>query len=320
MLQLNIPERIHFCSNFKEIAGELNLTSGDLILTSQYLYSKHLNDNTSAGKIITFAGNGSKICDEKKITPLMPEIPPGIKRVIAFGEASIQNYAKLIRTKYYAALPLILISSICEAGNELLNHVFVQKESPVSYQTAAADAIYLYTEIPETSQLHAFIAGSIDTLIYASETFIHELATEHSLLFSREALRLLISNYRKIVFRNQHLNNELVRNFLLAGNYTGIARKMTDTSLLEPLYQNPDETGSASCHLRLLIFIHLFRRSVFTTPTGRIQEYLSYMASLLECSRSNVYPELLNLVKCILPPSDTKNVKLPPHLYEIENL
>lgn len=324
MLQLRIPEKVYLCQSFEEVENEFQFTEGDFILTSPALSKKYLKSKYSGLKILTAENVSEHICESDILSSFQEHIPESSKRIIVFGSSALINYGKLLHknfAKEHKKIPLILVSFLCDAGGEMLSRVTLanSKDGSLSeINTLPADSVCLYPEVPSSDMVYPFIAGTINSLIYASETFIHEMATSHTLLFSREALRLLISSYRKIVFQNAKLDADLCQSFLLAGNYTGIAREHTKESLFEPLFEKLSSDIRDNCHIRLLIFIHLFRKHVFTAPTGQIQEYLSYMSTLLECRRSNVYPELLNLVKCVLPPSG--ELHLPPHLDEIEKL
>lgn len=324
MLQLHIPEKVCLYQSFEEAENELHFSHGDLILTSSVLAKRYLKSSDCSLLVITADKDLHDVCKSKTFLSLKKQIPDGIKRLIVWGSSTLLDYGKLLYAdllKKNKKIPFILISYQCDAGSEMLTRVTLEDSTDHTLSgehTTPADYVCLYPEIPDSDKMDSLIEGTINSLIYASETFIHEKATNHTLLFSREALRLLIKSYRRIVFQNAKPDVELCQNFLLAGNYTGIAREHIKESLLEPLFQKLSPDIRDNCHIRLLIFIHLFRRHVFTAPTGRIQEYLSYMSSLLGCSRSNVYPELLNLVKCVLPPSGELN--LPPHLHEIEKL
>lgn len=324
MLQLHIPEKVCLYHSLDEAEREFHFSDGDLVLTSSVLAKKYMKSEHPRFKILTMDKDLHGICRSRTFLSLQKQIPDDTKRLIVLGSPALLDYGKLIHTDFLEhnrQISLILISFLCDAGSEMLTRVTLENSADHTLSeihAAPADHICLYPQTPGSDTIDSFIAGTINTLIFASETFIHENATNHTLLFSREALRLLIKSYRKIVFQNTKLDTDLCQNFLLAGNYTGIAREHIKESLLEPLFQKLSPDIRDNCHIRLLIFIHLFRRHVFTAPTGRIQEYLSYMSSLLDCRRSNVYPELLNLVKCVLPPSGELN--LPPHLHEIEKL
>lgn len=323
MLQLYIPTKVHLCETWDEAAEELNFSAGDLLLVSASS-KQYWKKQYPFVKILALDSEYTHVCSSRLYSELLRQVPEGTKRILGLGDSSILNYAKLLHNDYFCnnrQIPLILITSMCDAGSEMLTRVTIQDTGSGEFSnilTTSADAIYLYLSPLRSDDLYKMIAGSVNSLIYSSETFIHEEATSHTMLFSREALRLLISSYRKIVFQNKDMDAGLCRSFLLAGNYTGIAREQIKESQLQTLYEKLSPDIQNNYHIRLLIFIHLFRKQVFAAPTGRIQEFLSYMSSLLDCRKSNVYPELLNLVTCVLPPDESGG--LPLHLHEIERL
>jgi 4-hydroxybutyrate dehydrogenase len=191
-------------------------------------------------------------------------------------------------------------------GSEVTNIAILQLKAKMIKMDLATDELYADSAviIPELLQclpFKAFATSSICTLSHAIESYLSPRATEHTRIFSMKAIEIILRGLKKIVELGRDARRELLNEFLLAGNYSGIAFGnigcLAIHAMSYPLSAIYNVPYGEANHLMFTEMFTLYQRK---NPNGEIKELNKFLAYLLECDKDKVCKKILILLNNII--------------------
>jgi len=184
---------------------------------------------------------------------------------------------------------------------QLLN--LLQKIQKLGLQTDEefADYAVLIPELLDGLPFKFFATSSIDALIHAIESFVSPKANSFTEMYSEKAIRLILNGYLEIAEEGQEARFSLMKDFLLASTYAGIAFGNAGCAAVHAMSM----PFSGAHHVphgeaNYVIFTGVFNAYNFLQPEGKMQKLNSILAEVLSCGMENVYEKLETLLNTIL--------------------
>ena len=332
MQQFRIVPTIMLVDTCKEFCESFQIGRGDLILTNPTYFEGCLDKYVNDAAVVYLKKYGAGEPTDIMVEALYHDIRNiPFKRLIAIGGGSIIDVAKLLvqetvlpledlfdkKIPAKKAKELVIVPTTCGTGSEVTSVSVIEltcKNTKMGLQTDEefADKAVLIPELLENLPSKFFATSSIDALIHAIESFLSPKATPFSEMFSRQAIQMILSGYRKIVKEGAKAQKANIRDFLLAATYAGIAFGNAGCAAVHAMsmpfsgaYHVPH--GEAN----YVIFTGVFKAYNRLAPEGKIRILNEMLAELLECDECVVYEQLENLLDKIL-------TKKPLHEYGVK--
>lgn len=322
MKQFGIVPKIIQFETTKEFVKEFKIGRRDLIFTSRSIYDKYLVDCTSGAAVIFCRNYGVGEPSDEMVEKINQDIK-GIEydRVFAIGGGTIIDVAKLIALKQFSPVldifdgkieikkckKLIFVPTTCGTGSEVTNISILELKSRHTKMGLAVDALYgdyavLVPELLSTLPMKFFATSSIDALIHAIESYTSPNADSFTQLFSKQAMKLILTGYQEIVQKGDEIRITRMGDFLTASTYAGIAFGNAGCAAVHAMsyplgaaYHVPH--GEAN----YAIFTQVYKTYQKLKPEGCIQELNEFLGEILGCDPSEVYDVIEKLLNKILP-------------------
>ena len=244
MRQLTLKPEIFSFDMFAEFAQEFQIGPEDLIITNEYILGDYLKTGALKASVYFQERCGMGEPSDQMVQQMYEEISnlPPYRRVIGIGGGTVLDLSKLFALKhcdqieqlFQREIPIekekevILIPTTCGTGSEVTNIsilAFVEKQMKLGL---AADELYadkavLIPEFLEHLPYQVFAASSVDALIHAMESSLSPKATPYTKLFGYRAMEMILQGYQTIALQGEEARIPLLKTFLLASNYAGIA-------------------------------------------------------------------------------------------------
>ncbi|MDD3569594.1 MAG: 4-hydroxybutyrate dehydrogenase [Lachnospiraceae bacterium] len=296
--------------NFLE---EYSFTSKDLVFISGSVYRKHFENRFSDAKVIFHSDYGKGEPSNHLVDAILADVClADYNRVIAIGGGTIIDVAKLLALKevqpvmdlFDKDLPatkereLILVPTTCGTGSEVTNVSILEiverkTKLGLAVDPLFADTAVLIPELISDLPFSVFATSSIDAFIHAIESFISPKATPFSMMYSKEAMKMIIKGYKKIVENGKDYFKVLSEDFLIASCYAGIAFGNAGTGPVHAMsYPLSGAYHVAHGEANYVFFTMVFKTYQALKPKGRITELNSLLAEILCCASDEVYSEL----------------------------
>lgn len=306
----------------KAFAEEYKLGKGDFILASRSVYKTYFEPLGIEAHVEYKNKYGAGEPTDLMIDALLADFRrTGCKRIIAIGGGAVIDMAKILvlEGEYSAeqifkreaplkkAHTLIAVPTTCGAGSEVSNVSITELTSIHSKLGLADDSIYADEAvlIPEllTNLPYGFFATSaIDALIHAIESYVSPRANLYTRMFSRQAMKMIVSGFRQILERGAEYRLELLDDFLTASNLAGIAFGNAGTGAVHamsyPLSGVYHVTHGEANYQFLTAVFGIYQR---LNPDGILKEVNGFLAGLLGCAGEQVYTELEHLLDQVIP-------------------
>jgi 4-hydroxybutyrate dehydrogenase len=318
MEKFKIQTEIEKYNNFDEFIKLNPIEENDLIVTSEHLFNRFIKRDDVHVIFTKHYGEGEPT--DVMIENIRKDMPKTTKRIIAFGGGTIIDIAKFLTIDMDGTITDVLMNNIefkkvrtlyvipttCGTGSEVTNVAITELIELKTKKGLANDKIYpekavLISECVESLPYHFFATSSIDALIHAIESFLSPKASVMSKLFSKEAIHLILTNYRNVISVGKDNWNQYADEFLVASTYAGIAFGNAGTAAVHALsyplggtYHIPH--GEAN----QLMFAVVFRKYKELNPSGRLQELEAILANELEVSKEEGLTSLYETMDAIL--------------------
>lgn len=327
MKQLMLNSTIYKYEDCKTFCREFRLGKGDLIITNKNIYDNYLKYNVNEAAVIFRENYGSGEPSDEMVEAMYENIRRiSYERVIAIGGGAILDIAKLFALKsiypvkdlYNNKLEiikekeLILIPTTCGTGSEVTNISILElKEKNIKIGLTSeelyADSAVIIPELLNQLPIDVCISSSINAFSNAVESYLSTRATSYTKTFSLRAIEIIVTGCKKIVKEGVEAKNDILEEFLLASNYSGIAISNTGFGTVHAM-SYPLE---ARCHIphreaNYVVFIQVFKTYQKINPDGQIKELNKFLANLLECADDTVYDEIEVLLDNLI---DKKHLK-----------
>ncbi|MDD6861383.1 MAG: iron-containing alcohol dehydrogenase, partial [Megasphaera elsdenii] len=165
-----------------------------------------------------------------------------------------------------------------------------------------ADKAVLISQLLKTLPFKVFATSSIDALVHAVESALSPDSSASFRVFSYNAIELILKGYLQIRDHGPEARIPLMKDFLLASNWAGIAFSVPGCAAVHAMsyplgakYHVPHGesnyamfTGVMNCYMSI-------------KSDGEIAKLNRFIADILGCEPENVYAELEKLLNVILP-------------------
>jgi 4-hydroxybutyrate dehydrogenase len=246
LYRFQLKPTLYEFKTFQEFAEHFRLGPEDVIFTEKQHYERYLRDRVSCRFLFQDdygLGEPSDVVIDKILQDIRGQ---NIRRVIGIGGGTILDITKLLCIKDAAStedifeerIPLvrdkelILIPTTCGTGCEVTCVSVVditKRNTKIGKRIEAnfADAAVLIEELLDAIPEKVFLYSSVDALIHAMEIFVARTGNPYNDVFCKEAIRIILSHYKKLLQEGLDRRFDYIGQFLRAATYAGIALSNT---------------------------------------------------------------------------------------------
>lgn len=321
MKQIIMKPELHQIDDCKNFVKEFEIGKNDLILTNEFIYDPYFGDLELEVNTIFQEQYGLGEPTDVMVDQILTDAAQrGCKRIIAIGGGTIIDIAKVMavtedekvndlydKKKLEKKRSLIIVPTTCGTGSEvtnisIINRTKIGTKMGLVSEAMFADYAVLIPELLNGLPFPVFAASSIDALVHAVESSLSPKATPYTKLFGYKAIEMIIKGYQKIVAEGVEARIPLLKDFLIASNYAGIAFGTAGCAAVHATsYPLGGKYHVAHGESNYAMFTGVLNTYTGIKQDGEIAVMNQYLANLLECSTDVVYEELENLLNQILP-------------------
>jgi len=320
MRQLLIKPEIYQYDTCKAFCDAFEIGEGDLIITNEYIYRPLFDALNLKADVLYQEKYGMGEPSDEMAEAMYADIKGSYKRIIAIGGGTIIDISKLFALKNVSPVldlfdrktqpvkdkQLILVPTTCGTGSEVTNISILELKSRHTKQGLAVDELFadsavLIPELLKGLPFRFFATSSIDALIHALESSLSPKATPYSELFGYKAIEMILKGYMKIAREGEEARMPLLKDFLIASNYAGVAFGNAGCAAVHAMsyplggmYHVPH--GEAN----YCLLIGVFKKYMDIDPSGRIKKLNRFIADILDCGEDVVYEEMEMLLNQII--------------------
>ena len=322
MKELILRPLLHSFDSCRAFVDEFKLGRGDLVLTNAYIYQPYFGAMNLDVAVIYQEQYGSGEPTDTMADQILDEAAQyDCARVIAIGGGTILDLAKVLAvsnkehvdTLYDQAAnlkkkrDLVLIPTTCGTGSEITNLTILNRTRLGTKMGLASDALYADHAVLIPELLHGlpfgvFATSSLDALVHAVESALSPKSTPTTRLFADKAIAMIISGYQAIVVKGQEARQALLKDFLFASTYAGMAFGTSGVGAVHALsYPLGGTYHLPHGEVNYEMFTGVLKNYMEIRQDGAIAEVNAILCRLLGCRTEIVYDELEKLLNSILP-------------------
>ena len=320
MKELSIKPEIFSFDTCKEFCAEYKIGEGDLIITNEYIFNPYFTDLDIKADVLYQEKYGAGEPSDEMAEAMYADMKGDYKRIIAIGGGTIIDISKIFALKNVSPIldlydrkaeivkdkELVLVPTTCGTGSEVTNIAILELKSRHTKLGLAVDEMYadsavLVPELLKGLPFKFFATSSIDALIHALESSLSPKATSYTEMFGYQAIEMILNGYKEIAANGQDARMPLLKDFLLASNYAGIAFGNAGCAAVHAMsyplggtYHVPH--GEAN----YCLLIGVFKAYMEIDPSGKIKKLNKFIADILGCGEDVVYDELEKLLNQII--------------------
>ncbi len=321
MQQFMLRPTIDRFDTCKAFAENYQIGEGDLVITNQYIYEPAFGAMNLACDVIYQEKYGAGEPSDDMAEAMYRDIKGDHKRIIAIGGGTVIDISKLFALKYVSPvldlfdgkLPieknkeLVLVPTTCGTGSEVTNIAILALNSRGTKKGLAVDEMYadravLIPELLLGLPFRFFATSSIDALIHAIESSLSPKGNGYTRMFGYRAIEMILKGYMEIRDHGQEARIPLLKDFLIASNYAGIAFGNAGCAAVHALsyplgaaYHVPH--GEAN----YAMFTGVMKNYMELCTDGEIQTLNTFIANILGCPVDQVYEALEELLNVLIP-------------------
>ena len=332
MLGLKVVPEIYCFDTFADFNKAIPLTEKDLIVTNKWIYDPYIKPLGTKANVIYQEKYGAGEPSDVMIDAIIKDAKQfNYDRIIAVGGGTVIDISKVLSLKvpdksvklFTGEAPiikekeLITIPTTCGTGSEVTNVAVVAltslhtKKGIASDETYAAKAV-LIPESLDGLPDKVFATSSIDALIHAVESYLSPKASPFTMLFSVEAIDMILGAYKKVVANGggKEARRAYLKEFCFASTYAGIAFGNAGCGSVHAMSYAPGgEFHIAHGESNYVLFTDVLKKYQEKAPNGeRLQKLNKRIADLLDCDVADVYKVLDDLLGKLIE-------KKPLHAY-----
>lgn len=317
MQLFKLSTRLHHAATFTEFAQEFSLSSGDLVLTNDFLYQPFMKSLNLPCHFVMQEKYGQGEPSDEMMNSILRDIS-GIKfnRIIAVGGGTVIDVAKLFVLKgltdvmdaFDRKIPLVkerqlvIVPTTCGTGSEVTNISIAEIKSRhtkmgLADDTIVADDAVIIPELLAGLPFRFYAASSIDALIHAIEACVSPKCNAYTKIFSLAAIDTILDVFKRIAASNPEERHKHATEMLVAANMAGIAFGNAGVGAVHALsyplggnYHVPH--GEANYQF----FTEVFKLYHAKSPNGAIAPLEQHIAEVLDCKVAEVYEALDSLL------------------------
>lgn len=322
MRELILKPEICSFDTFEEFVTEYGVGEGDLIITNEYILNKYEKKDQLQAKIIYQEKYGSGEPSDEMFEAMYRDIADmkACRRVIGIGGGTVLDLSKLfalercmpVEDLYMKKFPtvknkkLILIPTTCGTGSEVTNIsilAFCKKNTKIglAVDELYADEAVMIPEFLENLPFSVFATSSVDALIHAVESGLSPKATAYTKMFGDRAMEIILRGYQKIAREGQEARKGLLKDFLIASNFAGIA---FGTAGCGPVHALSYPLGGAfhvpHGEANYAIFSGVMRMYEKKGENEALADLKERLGRILGCGKEEAFERLDQLLSCIL--------------------
>ena len=305
----------------KEFVEAFSIGKGDFILASKSIYESYFAGLCNEAEVRFKTDYGKSEPTDIMLNALLADFRKlDCNRVIAIGGGAVIDMAKILtldteaeaidiyqrKTELIRKRELIAVPTTCGAGSEVSNVSIVELTELGTKLGLADDVIYadyavLIPELLEKLPYHFFATSAIDAFIHAIESYVSPRANGYTRLFSKEAMRMILSGFKKVIAGGEEVRKSLLEEFLIASNMAGIAFANAGTGAVHAMsYPLSGTYHVAHGEANYQFLVAVFKKYEALNPSGDICELTEYLADVLGCDKVSVYSELEQILGKII--------------------
>ena len=321
MIELQLKPTIYSYDTCREFVEDLQVGADDLIVTNQYIFDPNFKDLGLTCHVLFQEKYGMGEPSDEMAEAIYKDMPKDVKRIIGIGGGTVMDLCKLFILKQVSPVldlfdgkipvekekELILIPTTCGTGSEVTNVSVMALVSRNTKKGIADNALYadkavLISQLLKTLPFKVFATSSIDALVHAVESALSPDSSASFRVFSYNAIELILKGYLQIRDHGPEARIPLMKDFLLASNWAGIAFSVPGCAAVHAMsyplgakYHVPHGesnyatfTGVMNCYMSI-------------KSDGEIAKLNRFIADILGCEPEHVYEELEKLLNVILP-------------------
>ncbi len=307
MKELWVKTQIHGCEDVKSFFQEFEIGKGDLILTQEFIYKPSIYPLGQDADILYYENYGQGEPSNVTIDKLLAELKgKDYKRVIAIGGGSVIDVAKLMifdtqastlemferKVELKKCRDLIIIPTTCGTGSEVTNLSIVEIVEKSTKMGLGIDDMYadyavLIPELLKSLPYKFFLFSAADALVHAVESYLSPKASMYTELFSVAAIKMIVAGFSQLLKEGEEKRFELLKEFLVASNYAGIAFGNAGVGAVHALsYPLGAKFHIAHGESNYRCFTAVLKTYDEKNPTGKIQALKDIIADCLPCDGS----------------------------------
>ncbi|MDR2457002.1 MAG: 4-hydroxybutyrate dehydrogenase [Clostridiales Family XIII bacterium] len=311
MLALKIKPEIFYFDTVSEFNDEFKIAEDDFILTNEWIYKPYIEPLGVKPKVIFQEKYGTGEPTDEMINGIAAELKTlgNIRRIIAFGGGSTIDICKILALDFKDAFALfmgdetakknkelLIIPTTCGTGSEVTNVAVSGLKNGLKKGIATEDTFGdKAILIPETMTglpYKVFSTSSVDALIHAVESYLSPKASPFTEIFSLNAIKLIVSGYKKILGKDQDEFKKYLKEFTLASNYGGIAFGNAGCAAVHALsYSIGGAFHVPHGEANYQFFTAVLMTYVNKKPEGKIKNLTKIISGILGVTEDNAYAE-----------------------------
>ncbi len=317
MKQLMLNSTVYKYDDCKIFCREFRIGKDDLIITNKKIYNNYLKYNVNEAAILFKENYGNGEPTDEMVEAMYENIKRvSYERVIAIGGGAILDIGKLfslrrisnIRDLYEHRLEiikdkeLVLVPTTCGTGSEINNISILElKESKMKIEISTdefySDSVIIIPELLQSLPFEVFVYSSTVALIHAIESYLSPKATAHTKIFSLKAIEIIIKGYKRIIEEGKEVKEDMLNDFLLASNYSGIAYANVGCSEVNAIICKVSSTHNISCgEASYILFPKIFKAYQKENTNVEIKELNKFLANLLKCTEDKIFIQMKDLL------------------------
>ncbi|MCH4166149.1 MAG: 4-hydroxybutyrate dehydrogenase [Megasphaera sp.] len=321
MIELQLKPTLYSYETCRDFVKELNIGEGDVMITNEYIYEPNFKALDLKCTVIFQEKYGLGEPSDEMAEAIYNDLPKGYKRIIAVGGGTILDLSKVFSLKQCHPIldlfdgkiepvkdkELILVPTTCGTGSEVTNvAVFAlisrHTKKGIAYDTMYGDKAVLITDLLKTLPFKVFATSSIDALVHAVESALSPDSSATFRVFSYNAIKLILEGYKKIRDNGPEGRIPLMKDFLLAANWAGIAFSIPGCAAVHAMsYPLGSEFHVPHGESNYAMFTGVMNCYMKYKTDGEIATMNAFLADILGCDIKDVYVELECLLDTILP-------------------
>ena len=242
MIELQVKPTILTFDTCKEFAETLHIGRGDLLVTNEYIYKPVLSSLGLACDVLFQEKYASGEPSDEMAEAMYKDMPKDFKRIIGIGGGTVLDLCKIFALKTVSPVldlfegkfqpqkraGLVLVPTTCGTGSEVTNVSVLalisrNTKKGIAHEALYADTAVLIPELLRTLPFKVFATSSADALVHAVESALSPDSNETFRLFSYQAIDKILRGYIAIRDKGPEARLPLMKDFLLASNWAGIA-------------------------------------------------------------------------------------------------
>ena len=301
MTQFEVKPTIQICDTCAELAQAFELGPKDLILTNEYIYNPYFGPLNLPCPTIFQEKYGTGEPSDEMVAAIYNDMPKDVTRIIAVGGGTVVDIAKVLSLKTVTPI-LDLYDCLLYTSPSPRALISLNTKKGLGAPCMFGDKAVLVPELLKTLPLSVFATSSIDALIHSIESSLSPKANPITELFGYKAIEIILKGYMEIRDKGPEARIPLLKDFLLASTYGGIAFGNAGCAAVHALsyplgaaYHVPHGESNYA------MFTGVMKKYMSIRTDGAIAKLNAYMAGILGCDVDKVYEALEDLLNTLLP-------------------